>query len=178
MRAKSLQSCPTLCNPVDCSPPGSSVWASPGKNTGVGCHAHLQGIFLIQGSNPHLLWLLHCRRVLYHWATREARCVVLENVLILFFTCSCPGTPALLIEEIIFYPLYWYYSCHLCCRWIGQTCRFISGLSLLFHWLMFLFLCQNHTFLIIVICCIIWSQGAWLLQLCIVFFPSRFLLLL
>ena len=29
-------------------------WDSPGKNTGVGCHAHLQGIFLTQGSNLHL----------------------------------------------------------------------------------------------------------------------------
>ena len=44
------QSCPTLCDPVDCSPPGSSVHGdSPGKNTGVGCHALLQGIFLTQG---------------------------------------------------------------------------------------------------------------------------------
>ena len=34
-------------------------WDSPGKNIGVGCHALLQGIFLIQGSNPHLLCLLH-----------------------------------------------------------------------------------------------------------------------
>ena len=33
-------------------------WDSPGKNTGVGCHALLQGIFLTQGSNPHLLCLL------------------------------------------------------------------------------------------------------------------------
>ena len=32
---------------------------SPGKNTGVGFHALLQGIFLIQGLNLHLLWLLH-----------------------------------------------------------------------------------------------------------------------
>ena len=41
-----------LCNPVDCSPPGSSVHGdSPGKNTGVGCHALLWGIFLTQGSN-------------------------------------------------------------------------------------------------------------------------------
>ena len=32
---------------------------SPGKNTGVGCHALLQGIFPIKGSNPHLLCLLH-----------------------------------------------------------------------------------------------------------------------
>ena len=30
-------------------------WASPGKNTGVGCHDLLQGIFLTQGSNLHLL---------------------------------------------------------------------------------------------------------------------------
>ena len=36
------QSCPSLCNPMDCSPPGSSVHGdSPGKNTGVGCHALL-----------------------------------------------------------------------------------------------------------------------------------------
>ena len=47
-------------------------WDSPGKNTGVGCHALLQGIFLTLGSNLQLLQLLHCRQVLYHWATREA----------------------------------------------------------------------------------------------------------
>ena len=47
------QSCPTLCDPMDCSPPASSVHGdSPGKNTGVGCHALLQGIFSTQGSNP------------------------------------------------------------------------------------------------------------------------------
>ena len=49
--------------PLDCSPPGSSVHGdSPGKNTGVDCHALLQGIFPIQGSNPDLL---HCRWLLY-----------------------------------------------------------------------------------------------------------------
>ena len=44
-------------------------WDSPGKNTGVGCHALLQGIFLTQGSNLHLLlgW-----RILDHGATRKA----------------------------------------------------------------------------------------------------------
>ena len=40
-------------------------WDSPGKNTGMGCHFLLQGIFLTQGSNPHLLCLLHCRQMLY-----------------------------------------------------------------------------------------------------------------
>ena len=43
------------------------------KNTGVGCHFLLQGIFLPQGSNPCLLHLLLCRWILYHWATREAQ---------------------------------------------------------------------------------------------------------
>ena len=53
-----LQSCLTLCDPMDCSPPGSSVHEdSPGKNTGVGCHAPLQGIFPIQYSNSCLLHL-------------------------------------------------------------------------------------------------------------------------
>ena len=60
----SPKSCPTFCDPMDCSPPGSSVHGdSPGKITGVGCHALLQGIFLIQGSNPGLP---HCRWILYH----------------------------------------------------------------------------------------------------------------
>ena len=41
--AQSLQLCPTLCNPMDCRPPGSSVHGdSPGKTTGVGCHFLLQ----------------------------------------------------------------------------------------------------------------------------------------
>ena len=41
--AKSLQSCPTLCDPIDGSPPGlPRPWDSPGKNTGVGCHFLLQ----------------------------------------------------------------------------------------------------------------------------------------
>ena len=40
---KSLQSCPTLCDPIDSSPPGSPrPWDSPGKNNGVGCHFLLQ----------------------------------------------------------------------------------------------------------------------------------------
>ena len=48
---------------MDCNPPGSFIHGdSPGKNTGVGCHAFLQGIFPTQELN----WgLLHCRRILY-----------------------------------------------------------------------------------------------------------------
>ena len=40
--AWSCQSCPTLCYPIDVSPPGSHPWDSPGKNTRVGCHFLLQ----------------------------------------------------------------------------------------------------------------------------------------
>ena len=40
--AKSLQSCPTLCDPIDGGPPGSHPWDSPGKHSGVGCHFLLQ----------------------------------------------------------------------------------------------------------------------------------------
>ena len=53
------QLCPTLFDSMDCSPSDSSPWDSPGKNTGLGCHFLLQGIFLMQGSNPCLLHLLH-----------------------------------------------------------------------------------------------------------------------
>ena len=68
VHAKSLQSCPTLCDPTRLLCP----WDSAGKNTGVCCHAHLQGILPIQGSNPCFLCLLYCRWILYLWATREA----------------------------------------------------------------------------------------------------------
>ena len=51
-----LQLCLTLCDPMDCSLPGTSVHGdSPGKNIGVGFHALFQGIFLTQGSNPCLI---------------------------------------------------------------------------------------------------------------------------
>ena len=50
MKVKVAQSCPALCNPMDCP------WNSPSQNTGVG------NLFLLQGSNPGLL---HCRWILY-----------------------------------------------------------------------------------------------------------------
>ena len=58
-RASSVaQLCPTLGEPLDGSPPGSSVHGdSPGRNAGVGCHALLQGIFPTQGWNPGVLHL-------------------------------------------------------------------------------------------------------------------------
>ena len=69
--AKSLQSCQTLCDPMDYSLPGSLPMGFSDKNTGVGLPCPPQGIFPTKGSNLRLLWLLHCRRNLHHWATRE-----------------------------------------------------------------------------------------------------------
>ena len=58
-------------------------WDFLGKNTGVCCHFFLQGN-LTQGSNP---CLLHCRWILYHWATREALMVLLISFKRLVFIC-------------------------------------------------------------------------------------------
>ena len=57
VRAKSLQLCLSLCiwTVAEKSTRLLSPWGSPDKNTGVGCHARLQGIFLTQGSNLHLM---------------------------------------------------------------------------------------------------------------------------
>ena len=78
MSAESFQSCLTLCDLVECSPPSASVREdSPGKNTGVGCHVLTQEIFLTQGSNLNLLSLMHWQvgslplasrgKPIYHW---------------------------------------------------------------------------------------------------------------
>jgi len=63
VKVKVAQFCPTLCDPMDCSLPGSCLWNSPGKYNGVDCHSLLQGIFPTQGSTRSLL---HCRWILYH----------------------------------------------------------------------------------------------------------------
>ena len=65
------QSCLTPCNPMDCSPPGSSVHEIPGKNTRVGWHSLLQGTFPTQGSN---LSLPHCRQILYCLSHQGSPC--------------------------------------------------------------------------------------------------------
>ena len=71
--AKSLQSCPTLCDPMDFSPPGCSVHGdSPGKNTGVGFHFLLQGIIQPR-ARTHVSYV-SCigRRILDHCTTWKA----------------------------------------------------------------------------------------------------------
>ena len=69
------QSCPTL-RPHELSPARLFCsWDYPSKNTGVGCHLFLQGIFPAQGANPQLLHLRYCRQILYlqrlYWVVSE-----------------------------------------------------------------------------------------------------------
>ena len=60
----------TLCDPMDCSLPGSPVHGIlQAKILGVGCHSLLQGVFPTQGSNPGLP---HCRRILYRLSHQES----------------------------------------------------------------------------------------------------------
>ena len=54
-----------------------SPWNSLGQNTGVGCHALLQGIFATRGSNPGLL---HCRQILYQLSHKESPICLGEGV--------------------------------------------------------------------------------------------------
>ena len=69
--AKSLQSCPTLCDPTDGSPPGHPCpWDSPGKNTGVGYH-----------------FLLQCMKVKRESEVAQS-CLTLSNPM----DCSLPGS--------------------------------------------------------------------------------------
>ena len=72
--AKSLQSCPTLCNPTDGSPPGRlpRPWDSPDKNTGLGCH-----------------FLLQCMKVKSESEVTQS-CPTLNNPM----DCSLPGSSA------------------------------------------------------------------------------------
>ena len=96
------QSCLSLCDPMDYRPFRLlCAWDSPGKNTGVGSHSLLLGIFPTQGSNPSLL---HCRGILYCWATREAR--------------LCPSY------------CYWVINCpklNGIKQWVGNPCRFCGS---------------------------------------------------
>ena len=64
-----IQSYTTFCNPWTVANQGFVNGDSLGKNTKMGGHALLQGIFPIQGSNPGLL---HCRQILCHLGHREA----------------------------------------------------------------------------------------------------------
>ena len=68
MRAKSLQSCLTLCDPMNCSPPGSSVHGILKARIQVWVAFPFIRIVPTQGLNPGLL---HCRQILYRLCYQE-----------------------------------------------------------------------------------------------------------
>ena len=114
-------SCVRLCNPMDCSLPDSSVHGdSPGKNTRVGCHALLQGIFLTQGSNMCLMSSALAGRFFTTSATWEAgkriEVEIICNYKIYTYLSKC----LLVVEGFNFYhypvskPLYSPCSTHSC----------------------------------------------------------------
>ena len=92
---ESLSRVHLFCDPMDCSPPGSSVRGiSQARILEWDCCFFPQGIFLTQGSN---LYLPHRQVILYHWATNEdqltqclvfLRCYVTSSELLIFFFSS------------------------------------------------------------------------------------------
>ena len=71
------------------------LWNSPGKNTGVGCHSLLPGIFLTQGSNPGLL---HCRQIPYHLSLQGSPWVRMETSICMAESlCYSPETTKTLL---------------------------------------------------------------------------------
>ena len=106
------QLCPTLCNPMDCSPLLLCPCNSPGKNTEVGCHSLCQGIFLTQGSNPGPL---HCRQILYclsHQGSSYLHKHTLSNTLLPFITLTYYVLDQLRMRKISFYFAfsYWFFD--------------------------------------------------------------------
>ena len=74
---KVTQLCLTVCDPMDCSPLGSSVHGIlQARIVGVGCRYLLQGIFPTQGLN---LGLLQCRQILYHLSLQGSPPAVIGN---------------------------------------------------------------------------------------------------
>ena len=97
------QSCLTLCNPMDCSPPDFSVHGIlQARTLEWVAHSLLQGVFPTQGSSSSLL---HCRQILYHLSHQGSPCVklfifccaVAQSCLTLCdpMDCSMPGFPVL-----------------------------------------------------------------------------------
>ena len=91
------QSCQTPCNPMDCSPAGTTIhWDSSGKNTRVGSHGLLQGIFPTQGSNQGLQ---HCRRILHRLSHQGSPVTSCQSESLLLTHEKMPGFLASRGEE-------------------------------------------------------------------------------
>ena len=75
VRVLVTESCPTLWDPMDCSPPGSTVYGIPqGKNTGVAFHSFPQGIFPTKGLNPGLPY---CRQIIHYLSHQRSSLITM-----------------------------------------------------------------------------------------------------
>ena len=139
MHAKLLQSCLILCNPVNCSLPGSSVHGdSPGKYTGVGCHSLLQGIFLTEGSTSHLQhWQVGSLPLVppgkstlpptkfLHWDIKNQSCSEPLKCI------NCGFTMVSVLYQIVYCIII---VSHLYCELDPHRYLVCCWLSILFHW--------------------------------------------
>ena len=89
-----VSNCFTTPWTVACKPPVSMRFSR--QDTGVGCHLLFQGIFPTQRSN---LCLLHCRQILYHWATeKQIRRVSGLSWSVNQVSCACVQYPIVLMR--------------------------------------------------------------------------------
>ena len=150
------QSCLTLCDPIDCSLPGSSV------------HGIFQAIvlewiaisFSSGSSQPRAQTRVSCivDRCFTVWAmVCESIYTYIKVVQFHYFECSC--TVFLRPFMRVFFPHCIFLPPLLQINW-PYKCRVISGLFILFHWSMYVFLSQYHTILITVIL----NEGVWYFQ--------------
>ena len=107
---------------MDCSPL-LCPWDSPGKNTGVGCHALLQGIFPTQRLDPSLL---HCRQVLYHLSIYID---TLVNIVVNIFICVC---------------VYFFFFSFIFTSWRLITLQYCSGFCHTLTWISHGSTCVPH----------------------------------
>ena len=107
-------------------------WGFPGRNTGVGCHAFLQGIFLTQGLNQHILYLLHWQVGSLHQCRLEAPGEV-GNEKFLFHQYRVPAMwdgkflevlcTILSLELTVLYCIYKFHKASSCCS-VTKACLF------------------------------------------------------
>ena len=102
MYVKSLLLFLILCDPVDCTLPGSSVhWHSLGKNTGMGCHTLLQEIFHAQGLNPCCLCILHWQ--VGSFITSTTWVAPIQLIIFSNFPCDFSFEQSLFLKEVFYF---------------------------------------------------------------------------
>ena len=112
---------------MDCSLPVFSVHGnSPGKNTGVGCHSLLLGIFPTQGSTG---WVIKPS-----WFSRSLRPFLCSSV----YSCHLFLISSASVKSL---PFLFFYCAHLCIKYSLNTSNFLEEISSLSHSIVSLFLC-------------------------------------